>query len=118
MHDHRRLRVWQAANAFSVAIYSATKSFPIDERYALTTQMRKAAVSIQSNIAEGCGRGTRADTARFLQLSIGSIAEVSSQLHLSRDLGYLTPDAYVQLDAKAIHIRHMLVRLLRTLRPG
>ena len=116
MHDYRKLRVWRAANAFTVAVYEATKTFPADERYALTSQLRRAAVSSQSNIAEGCGRATRADSARIIQMSIGSTAEAMNQLHLSRDLGYLDQATYEQLDAQAVHIKHMLVKLHRTLR--
>ncbi|HEX7937625.1 MAG TPA: four helix bundle protein [Gemmatimonadaceae bacterium] len=116
MHDYRRLRVWHAANALTVKIYETTKAFPRDERFGLTSQLRRAAVSIQSNIAEGCGRGTRADTARMIQMAIGSTAEAMNQLHLSRDLGYMEQLTFERLDAHAVHIKNMLVKLLRTLR--
>ena len=116
MHDYRRLRVWHAANAFTVAIYAASKSFPADERFGLISQLRRAAVSIQSNIAEGCGRGTRADTARMIQIAIGSTAEAHNQLHLCSDLGYLKPELYEALSAQALHIKNMLAKLLRTLK--
>ena len=116
MQDFRRLRVWQQANSLSVLVYRATEGFPADERFGLTSQMRRAAVSIQSNIAEACGRGTPADTARLLQVAIGSAAELASQIHLSRDLGWLQPEAYEQLDDCASHVRRMLIRLLLRVR--
>jgi four helix bundle protein len=116
MQDFKRLRVWQLANVFSVAVYSATRVFPPDERFGLTAQLRRAVVSIQSNIAEGCGRGTRTDTARMLQIAIGSAAEVHSQLYLSRDLGFLKQDDYEKLEDHVNHIRRMLIRLLFKLR--
>src|SRR5258705_5611168 len=104
MQDFKRLRVWQQANSLSVLVYRATDGFPADERFGLTSQMRRAAVSIQSNIAEACGRGTAADTARLLQVAIGSSAELASDVHLSRDLGWLQPDMHEQLDNGANHV--------------
>ena len=112
MHDFRRLRVWHAANALTLAVYEATKSFPPDERFALTSQLRRAAVSIQANIAEGCGRGTRADQARMFQISVGSAAELASHLHLCHALGYLRDDQYQALDDSVRRIRGMVSRLL------
>ena len=117
MQDFRKLRVWHAANAFTIAIYKATRSFPSDERFGLTSHLRRAAVSIQANIAEGSGRGSRADTARFLQYAIGSAAEASNFLSLSRDLGYLPQDVFVQLDEQSECVRRTLIRLLFRLRP-
>ena len=116
MQDFRRLRVWHKANELSIAVYGTTCGFPGDERFGLTSQLRRAVVSIQSNIAEGCGRNTRADTARMFQMAIGSAAEVASHLYLSRDLGYLQPDEYERLVDAVNHTRRMLIRLLFKLR--
>lgn len=76
MQNFRDLRVWQKAHSFVLSLYRVTKSFPREEIYGLTAQIRRAAVSIPSNIAEGCARGSDADFARFLQNSMGSASEV------------------------------------------
>lgn len=86
MQNYKNLRVWEDAHALVLEIYNATRSFPNDERYGLTSQIRRAAVSIPSNIAEGTGRGSDADFARFVQFAVGSISEVDYQLLLARDL--------------------------------
>jgi four helix bundle protein len=120
MQDFRKLRVWHEANALTLSVYGATRGFPDEERFGLTSQMRKAAASIQSNIAEGSGRRTRPDIAHFIQTAIGSSAELTNQLLLSRDLGYLEPGDFTQLNDHVNHVSRMLVRLLfrlRTRRP-
>ncbi len=116
MQDFRKLRVWHLADQFTLEVYKTTRDFPSDERFGLTGQLRSAALSIQSNIAEGFGRGSKADTARFLQMSIGSTAEVTSHLHVARNLDYLSGEAYKRLDAAVDVIRRMLIRLLFRLR--
>jgi four helix bundle protein len=117
MQDFRKLRVWQKADDLTFAIYAASKAFPHDERFGLTAQIRSAALSIQSNIAEGFGRGTKADTARFLQMAIGSGAEVANHLHVARRLGYLSAEQYKPLSESTEHVRRMLIRLLLRLKP-
>ena len=82
------LIVWQKAHQFVLAIYTATKKFPPDERFCLTSQIRRASVSIPANIAEGFSKKTKADKARFYNISKGSLEEVRYYLILSRDLGY------------------------------
>ena len=82
------LIVWQKAHQFVLAIYTATKKFPPDERFGLTSQIRRASVSIPANIAEGFSKKTKADKARFYNISKGSLEEVRYYLILSRDLGY------------------------------
>ena len=116
MQDFKKLRVWQAAHALTVEIYKCTRSFPPEERFVLTAQLRSVALSIESNIAEGFGRGTRADTARFLQMSTGSAAEVSSQLIVARDVDYLTITKFKELDSAATRVRKMLIRLMLRLK--
>jgi four helix bundle protein len=116
VQDFRTLRVWQLADQFTLEIYKVTRDFPSDERFGLTAQLRSAALSIQSNIAEGFGRGSKADTSRFLQMSIGSTAEVTNHLHVSRNLGYLSDETYQRLDRLVDVIRRMLIRLLFRLR--
>jgi len=89
MQDFRLLRAWQAACALSLAVYAATRRFPPDERFGLTAQPRRAVVSIQANIAEGCGRRSNRDFAQFIQVAIASACEAESHLQLSTGLGFL-----------------------------
>jgi four helix bundle protein len=89
MQDFRNLKVWERAQQFAVEVYRITAGFPKCEQYGLTSQLQRAAVSIVANIAEGCGRGSDADFARFLQMAIGSAFEVDALLLVARDLKYL-----------------------------
>lgn len=85
-----KLTVWQSARQLSKLVYEHTKRFPDDERFGLTSQLRRAVISIGANIAEGSGRNSDPDFARFLEIAYGSAMEVAALLHLSADLGYLT----------------------------
>jgi four helix bundle protein len=89
MKSYRELRVWEASVSLTEAIYAATKRFPADERFALTLQLRRAAVSVPSNIAEGHASGRRAVFQRHLAIAAGSLAEVETQIEIARRLGYL-----------------------------
>lgn len=89
MQDFRNLSVWRNAHELALAIYKETSRFPATEQFGLTNQMRRAATSIPTNIAEGCGRGSDADFARFLQMALGSASELEYQLLLASDLGHL-----------------------------
>ncbi len=93
VHSYKELRVWQKAMEVVVAVYRLTDEFPRHEIYALTAQMRRAAVSIPSNIAEGYRRGTRKEYRNFLLISFGSGSELETQLELSVRIGYVTADA-------------------------
>lgn len=88
MH-HKDLEVWKEAISLVTDIYKETKNFPDDEKYGLINQIRRASVSIASNIAEGCGRETDKDSARFINIAIGSLSELETQLIISENLGYL-----------------------------
>ena len=92
MKDFRKLEVWEKAHALTLSVYHAADPFPREELYGLTSQIRRAAVSIPTNIAEGCGRGSEAELARFLQIAMGSASEVEYELLLARDLGFLKLD--------------------------
>lgn len=89
MQDFRNLAIWQQAHQLALAVYRETSTFPPSERFGLTSQMRRAATSIPTNMAEGCGRGSDADFARFLQIALGSASELEYLLLLASDLGYL-----------------------------
>ncbi|MEM6330828.1 MAG: four helix bundle protein [Planctomycetota bacterium] len=116
MQDFRNLEVWRLAHALTLEIYGATKPFPADERYGLTSQLRRAAASVEANLAEGCGRGSDADFARFTQVAMGSASEVECHLLIARDLGLLDNNLYTKLDGKQQQVKRMLAGLLKRLR--
>ena len=116
MKDFRQLKVWEKAHQLALTIYKATKEFPKEELYGLTSQIRRASMSIPTNIAEGCGRFTDADFARFLQIAMGSASETEYQLILARDLGFLPNASYENLQKDVEEIKRMLASLLKTLR--
>src|SRR5262245_17997761 len=102
------LKVWQRSHALVLAIYRATASFPSDERFGLTSQLRRAAASVPTNIAEGSKRQGRLDYARFLNIAEGSLSETQYLLMLARDLGHLPPDLATSLLGEADEIARML----------
>lgn len=116
MKDFRQLKVWEKSHLLALAIYKATKDFPKEELYALTSQMRRASMSIPTNIAEGCGRNTDADFARFLQMAMGSASETEYELILARDLEFLSKDKYEKIHNDVEEVKRMLASLLKTLR--
>ncbi len=119
MKDFPELKVWQKAHELSLAVYRATACFPKEETYGLSAQLRRALSSIPTNIAEGCGRGSDADFAHFLQIAMGSSSETEYQLLLSRDLGYLAQDEYPALQECVQEVKRMISSLLKALRaPG
>ena len=94
MFNFENLQAWQHAIQFARSVYQVTASFPSDERFGLTNQMRRAAVSVSSNLAEGSSRSSRADFARFVEISTGSLFEVVSQSFIARQEGFLAPPAF------------------------
>lgn len=90
----RDLIVWQKAHRFVLAVYQETKKFPPSEQYGLSSQMRRAAISITSNIAEGFGRGSAKDKTNFYLIAKGSLFEIQSQVYVAKDLGYLNGDTF------------------------
>lgn len=108
---YKELIVWQKAIELVKLVYSLTKSFPESETYGLASQMRRAAVSIPSNIAEGQTRRTSADFARFLGISHGSLAELETQMIIARDIGYVSVPQYDEYEGHHIEISKMLTAL-------
>jgi four helix bundle protein len=106
--SYRDLVVWQKSMALVREIYLVSRNFPKEEQFGLTQQLRRAAVSIPSNIAEGNGRGSNSDYVRFLQYSRGSLFETQTQLELCRDLGFLSDQNYHPLAALGSEIERML----------
>jgi four helix bundle protein len=111
--DFSELRVWQIAHALSVQAYRVTAKFPRSEQFGLTTQVRRAAVSIAANIAEGSGRYSSLEQARFLEFAKGSAKEVRSHLMIARDLGYLAPETQGSMDGQLQAIERMIASLTR-----
>lgn len=113
MSDYKRLEVWQTSRALVRDIYEASRPFPQDELFGLTRQLRRAAASIPSNIAEGAGRGSRRDRRKFMLIARGSAFEVETQLFLAEDLRYLPPTQAEELRERTRRIARMLAGLIR-----
>ena len=116
MRDFRDLKVWEKAYALTLASYGATKVFPREEQFGLTSQIRRAAASIVADIAEGCGRDGEAELARFCRIAMGSASELECELMLSRDLGFLKPDDYERLTNDVTEVKRMLTSFVQKLR--
>ena len=117
MGDYKQLLVWKHAHGLALEVYRATQRFPSQERYGLVAQMRRAAVSIVSNIAEGSGRQSDREQSRFLRIARGSVHEVQCQLLLSRDLGFMAPDKWLALDGIVQEVSKMINGLVSSLQP-
>ena len=113
MFNFEKLETWQKAINFADLVYALTRNFPTDERFGLTNQMRRAAVSISSNIAEGAARNSKNDYARFLEIAAGSLFEVVSQSFISRRQGFLAEPDFTRLYAAAEEQGKMLSGLRR-----
>ena len=118
MFNFEKLDVWQEAIAFADLVYSLTRNFPEQERFGLTNQMRRAAVSISSNIAEGSSRSSRTDLARFIEIATGSVFEVVSQSIIGFRQGFLSEDSHREIYAAAEKQGRMLSGLRRSLTEG
>ena len=116
MKNFRDLQVWQRAHEFVLKLYRSTNSFPREEVYGLTSQIRRAAVSVPSNIAEGCGRQGDPELARFCQIAMGSASEAEYQLLLAHDLGFLESKEYKELDQHLCEVKRMLNGFIKKLR--
>ena len=115
MKNFKDLKVWEKAHNLTLEVYSVVSTFPRDERYGLTSQIKRSCVSIPANIAEGCGRKSDAELARFLQISMGSASEFEYHLLLSRDSGFLVNDDYQHLNDGVIEIKRMLSAFIKKL---
>ena len=115
MGEYRKLLVWERAHTITVRIYTVTRHWPADEQYGLTSQIRRAAASIGCNLAEGCGRNSSAELARFARVALGSANEVEYQLQLAHDLGYMKAGLFDSLVSEISQIRRMLAALARQL---
>ena len=116
MRDHTKLRAFELADQLAIHIYEATRTFPREEVFGLTSQMRRAAVSIASNIVEGCARDTQDEYVRFLQIAYGSAREVEYQISLAHRLKFMSDDVYRKLAATSVETSKVLNGLIRSLR--
>ncbi len=113
--NFERLEAWKQALAFSKVVYQATKSFPDDERFGLTSQIRRAAVSVASNLAEGSSRSSRQDFARFVEIATGSLFEVVAQIEIARSQGFGSETVWGDLRNRAAELTRILSGLHRSL---
>lgn len=116
MRDFREIKVWDKAHCLTLEIYKATTSFPREEVYGLTSQMRRSSSSIPANIAEGCGRGGNAELARFLQIGMGSASELEYHILLARDLRFLPTTIYDPVQDRVVEVKRMLAPLIGKVR--
>ena len=113
MKDFRDLEVWKHAHQLTLEAYRQSKNFPPDERFGLTSQIRRCAASIPANIAEGCDRRGDGEFHRFLQIAMGSASELEYHLLSARDLEYLDRNIHVAMEQEAVRVKRMLAALLR-----
>ncbi len=111
MKDFRELKVWEKAHHLALAVYKITASFPRQELYGLTSQLRRAASSIPANLAEGCGRNGDAELARFCSIAMGSASELEYHLLLARDLELIKREEHEDLSNRATELKKMLTAL-------
>lgn len=116
MRDHTKLRAFELADKLVVAVYTITKSYPKEEMYGLVNQIRRAAVSVPSNIVEGCSRESQIEYLRFLEISFGSLRELHYQISLSNKLQYIQTNAFEIIEKQLIETEKVLSALIRSLR--
>jgi four helix bundle protein len=116
MKNYKNLIVWQKAHALALCLYKETSKFPKNEQFNLTSQIRRAATSIPSNLAEGCGKFSQSDFANFLQIGLGSSNEVEYLIFLSHELGYLKDEPFNMLDSHVNEVKAMLISLITKVR--
>ena len=115
LKNYKELNIWQRSYKLCLHIYKVTKRFPKDEMYGLTSQIRRSAVSIPSNIAEGYGRKTTLEYVRFLYIAYGSVCELETQMMISGDLGYMGKERLQELREEIGDIERMLKALIKSL---
>lgn len=116
MHRFKELEIWKMSRVFCSRIYTSTENFPEKEKFGITNQMRRAAVSIPSNIAEGASRKSNADFSRFLEIAMGSCYELETQLLIANDIGYIDNERMENLRSELGRIIMMTSKLISTLK--
>jgi four helix bundle protein len=115
VRNYRELEVWEKSHKLTLELYKLSRGFPKEEMYGLTSQMRRAAVSIGANLAEGCGRRTSAELARFVRIAMGSASELDYHLLLCRDFEFIAEEQYDRAMRELVRIRKMLSGLLASI---
>lgn len=118
MRDHTKLRAFELADGLVIFVYRITSGFPKEERYGLTSQIRRAAVSVPSNIVEGCARDSQSDYLRFLYIAFGSLRELRYQIALSKRLDFLKNEDFSFIEPRIIETEKVLNGLIQSLRNG
>ena len=118
MKDFRDLNVWKKSHSLVLGVHKATRGFPKEELFTLTSQLRRAAGSVPANIAEGCGRAGEAEFGRFLQVAMGSASELEYHLLLAHDLQYVTDELFNQLSGDVVEVKRMLASLIARVKGG
>jgi four helix bundle protein len=118
MQSAKNLRVYRAAEELAVRVYQAARLLPTEERFALSQQLRRSAISVGSNIAEGCGRDSDAELTRFLRIALGSATELEFQLRIALRLGLIDQKAVGAPLEACLTVQRMLTRLIVTIRPA
>lgn len=113
---HKKLLAWQKAMQLVMSVYRITSEFPKSELYLLTSQIRRSVISVPSNIAEGLTRVSAKDRSRFLAYAISSLSELDTQMDISAGLGYLSDDAYAEMQSKIVAVHRLLAGLIRKIR--
>lgn len=116
MQDFKKLLVWQKSIQLVTNTYKLTLTFPSEERFGLTNQIRRAVISISNNIAEGCGRFSQKDLVHFLQVSLGSTNEIENCFIISQALNFLSEEAFNDLNSQNTEVRKMLISLIEKIR--
>ena len=115
MRNYRDLQVWTKAHSITLDLYRISRGFPREEMYGLTAQLRRAASSIGANLAEGCGRRTSSELARFVRIAMGSASELDYHLLLCRDLGYMKDEDFKRVESELTEVRKMLTSFLNSI---
>jgi four helix bundle protein len=116
MKSFRDIKAWEKAHALTLRVYRVTAAFPRDEIYGITSQLRRAASSIPTNIAEGCGRNTDSELRRFLEIAMGSASETEYLLLLARDLAYVDNAIHTELTSDVVETKKMLAAFINKLK--
>ena len=115
MRNYRDLQVWTKAHSITLDLYRISRGFPREEIYGLTAQLRRAASSIGANLAEGCGRRTSSELARFVRIAMGSASELDYHLLLCRDLGFIKDEDFRRVESALTEVRKMLTSFLSSI---
>src|SRR3989344_9288131 len=113
INSHKDLIIWQKSLGLCKTVYQATSKFPKEEVYGLVSQMRRSAVSVPSNIAEGRNRGTRKDFSQFLRIALGSAAELGTQIEIAKELNYINPNESAIIERSLEEISKMIMGLIK-----